>query len=368
VSLVRHLVVAPPGSPGDGRPAVVNGGRTGSCDPLWSGQRLARLGCVAALIDAEAAVEDLATRQHGVVSRVQALGLGMAAPQIRSRLDRRAWRRVAPGVLGFPGHPDSFERSCWIAQLHAGDDAALSHGTAGLLQRLWPIEKGQIELIVPRGHSRPLVGTRRHRPRSLDPSQVHELEGLRMTTPLRTVLDLSGQLMVPRLVEVVQHCEVEGICPLVSIGAELARVRRRGLPGVQQLETVLDLVGPGPGLPRSELERRGDEVRARAGLPEPQHEHPLPSARGRLGFVDRAWLEAKLIVEYDGRRWHTRRAEIDRDHRRDLEASALGWQPLRMTWEQLTDDPEGTAELWRATYEHRLALLAGLERDAPGSG
>jgi hypothetical protein len=328
---------------------------------------MASLGAVAALTDADEAVEHLAAGQHGVVSRSQALELGMTERQIRTRVDRRAWRRVAPGVLGFPGHPESFKRSCWIAQLHAGDTAALSHGTAGLLQRMWPIELGQIELIVPRGHSRPLAGTRRHRPRSLDPSHVQQIDGLRMTTPVRTVLDLSGQLTVPRLAQVVEHCEVDGICSLVSVGAELARVRRRGRPGVRRLEEVLDRLGPGQALPHSELERLGDAVRRRAGLPEPEHEHPLPSASGRTGFVDRAWIEAKLIVEYDGRRWHTRRAEIDRDHRRDLEASALGWHPLRLTWEQLSSDPEGTAQLWRATYQRRLALMAGAT-DSPSSG
>ena len=203
----------------------------------------------------------------------------------------------------------------------------LSHRTAALLHRMQPVERGPVELIVPRGHSRGLADTRRHRPREFDPSQVSRIDGLPVTTPVRTLLDISGQLLVPRLAEVVEHCEVEGICPLVAVGAELARVRRRGLPGVRRLETVLDRLGPGEGLPHSELERLGDEVRHLAGLPEPVHEHPLPSAHGRTGFVDRAWLEAMLIVEYDGRRWHTRRAEIDRDHQRDLEASCAGLAP-----------------------------------------
>ena len=280
-----------------------------------------------ALTDIDAAVEQLAAAQFGVVSRAQVLELGMTAAQIRTRVARRSWLRLAPGVLGFPGHADSLRRRCWIAQLHAGEEAVLSHRTAALLHRMQPVERGPVELIVPRGHSRGLADTRRHRPREFDPSQVSRIDGLPVTTPVRTLLDISGQLLVPRLAEVVEHCEVEGICPLVAVGAELSRVRRRGLPGVRRLETVLDRLGPGEGLPHSELERLGDGVRHLAGLPEPVHEHPLPSAHGRTGFVDRAWLEAMLIVEYDGRRWHTRRAEIDRDHQRDLEASALGWHP-----------------------------------------
>jgi hypothetical protein len=300
-----------------------------------------------------------------VVGRAQALALGVGPAQVRAQVRRGVWRHVAPGVLGFPGHPDSLRRRCWIAVLHAGDGAAISHRSAATLLSMHPLDRdpaadgraAPIELIVPRSSSRALPGTRRHRPRSFDPGQVEQVDGLPVTSPVRTVLDLSSVLFVPRLARVVENCEVDGICSVVAVGAELARVRRPGLAGVRRLEQVLDHLGPGEGLPHSELERLGDCVRRLAGLPEPLHEHPLPSARGRLGFVDRAWPAAMMIVEYDGRRWHTRRAEIDRDHRRDLEASALGWHPLRLTWEQLRHDPEGTAELWRATYDRRIALL-----------
>jgi hypothetical protein len=166
---------------------------------------------------------------------------------------------------------------------------------------------------------------------------------------------------------VVQHAHVERICPIVAVGAELAGSRRRGLPGVRRLESVLDDLGPGDGVPRSELERVGDQVRRLAGLPEPVHEHPLPSARGREGFVDRAWPEAKFLTEFDGRRWHTRRAQMHLDHQRDLEASALGWHPLRLCWEQLSGDPDGTAGLWRATYERRLEMTVGRGPSQPSA-
>lgn len=318
--------------------------------------------------DPEADVERLAAAQHGVVSRAQVVELGMTPSQIRTRVDRGSWRRVAPCVFGFTGHADSWRRRCWIALLNAGDGAVLSHSTAGLLHGMRPLQTGPVELIVPRGASRGMAGTRRHRPLDLDPASVQRIDGLAVTDPVRTILDLSAQLRPQRLAELVEHCEVDGICSLVSVGAELARVRRRGRPGVVRFEQVLDRLGPGDGLPRSELECLGDQVRRRAGLPEPHHEHPLPSAHGRPGFVDRAWVEVRLIVEYDGRRWHTRRSEIARDHQRDLEAGALGWQTLRFTWEQLHADADRTAELWRAVYDHRLELLAGQVPDQRRSG
>lgn len=308
--------------------------------------------------DPDRAIEHLASAQCGVVARSQVIEHGMSVGQLRARVRQQRLRPVAPGVLSFPGHTDSFRRRCWIAVLHAGEAVALSHSTAGRLHRMAPMLVRPVELIVGRGHSRGLPDTLRHRPRGLPLARVERIDGLPVTPPARTIVDLAAQLRPGRLGEVIQHAEVEGICTVATVGAELARVRRRGVPGVRRLESVLDDLGPGDEVPRSELERVGDQVRRRAGLPDPIHEHPLPSASGRPGFVDRAWPEAMFITEYDGRRWHTRRSQMRLDHQRDLEAAALGWHALRLCWEQLSGDPDGTAELWRATYEHRRALLA----------
>lgn len=315
------------------------------------------------LTAADEIIEAIAARQHGVVSRTQVLAAGLTPSQLRHRLDRREWRRVAPGVVGFPGHPDTHRRRCWIAVLHAGPDACCSHGTAGLLLGMQPLHGQPVELTVGRARGRPLPGTRRHRPRSGLPDRLVRVDGLPVTGPARTLVDLAGQLLVPRLERVVEDAEVTGRCSVGAVGAELARTRRRGRPGVRRLEVVLDRLGPGDGVPRSELERLGDDVRRLAGLPAPHHEHPLPSASGRIGFVDRAWEDALLITELDGRRWHTRRAQLALDHQRDLQAAALGWQTLRLCWEQLRHEPRRTAELWRATYDRRIAQL-GVHRPA----
>ena len=46
-----------------------------------------------------------------------------------------------------------------------------------------------------------------------------------------------------------------------------------------------------------------------------------------------AW---RLIVEADGRRWHTRKADQERDNLRDNEAVTHGYAVLRFTWPMLT--------------------------------
>ncbi|MGH8958306.1 MAG: DUF559 domain-containing protein [Acidimicrobiia bacterium] len=52
-------------------------------------------------------------------------------------------------------------------------------------------------------------------------------------------------------------------------------------------------------------------------------------------FID-DWL---LIVEADGRRWHSRQADFERDRTRDNAATAVGIATLRFTWDMLKRRP-----------------------------
>jgi hypothetical protein len=162
-------------------PGSQHRGATGSRDPLRSAAADATLGDVVTIVDADPRLEQLAAVQHGVVSRAQALEVGMSPAQLRARVQRQRLRWVAPGVLGFPGHADSHLRRCWVAVLHAGDLVALSHRTAALLHGMAPIEGEPVELIVERGRSRGLPGTTRHRPRGFDLSEVVRVDGLPVT-------------------------------------------------------------------------------------------------------------------------------------------------------------------------------------------
>jgi hypothetical protein len=129
------------------------------------------------------------------------------------------------------------------------------------------------------------------------------------------------------------------------------------------MEQVLDELGPGSSIPRSHLERLGDLVIARAGLPTPLHEAALPGRGALQGRVDRCWPELRWIVEFDGRSWHARRQQMALDAQRDLEALAAGYATSRLLWEHVDGDPDGSAELLRLIAERRRSDL-GL---APGS-
>ena len=47
----------------------------------------------------------------------------------------------------------------------------------------------------------------------------------------------------------------------------------------------------------------------------------------------------RLIVEADGRRWHTARQAMADDRRRDRIAAANGWVVIRVTWDDVVTRP-----------------------------
>jgi very-short-patch-repair endonuclease len=74
------------------------------------------------------------------------------------------------------------------------------------------------------------------------------------------------------------------------------------------------------------------------GLPRPLLEHRFTRPDGTLiAQVDLFWPEARLVVELDGRTFHSSPAQMATDRRRDANLAALGVVVLRFTWEQYND-------------------------------
>ncbi len=73
-----------------------------------------------------------------------------------------------------------------------------------------------------------------------------------------------------------------------------------------------------------------------------------------VGRVDFAYPHERLLVEVDGRRWHSRDQAFDHDRRRDQEAVMAGWRVLRFTWRQVSQQPTEVAHAVR-TVLRRVA-------------
>ena len=90
--------------------------------------------------------------------------------------------------------------------------------------------------------------------------------------------------------------------------------------------------------PSSVLERLLYRVLDRPRMPSYVRQARVPWSPDQV--VDALVSAAKLIIEGDGRRWHTRIADFEQDRRRDRAAAEHGYRTLRFTYEDLAGSPD----------------------------
>jgi hypothetical protein len=300
-------------------------------------------------------VYDLAARQHGAFARWQLTHVPDHDRTIRRRLRAGRWVRAAPGVYQLAGLPPDPDRPLWVAWLAVGPDAVVSHECAGERHGLQPVVTGRLVFTTHHGDHHRIPGVVVHQLRDLLPHHVTELGGLPTTTVARTVVDLAAVSGVERLARVVENAVNDKRTTDEAIGLVLADVTRRGKWGARKLATVLARRAPGEPVPDSELERMLLAAVLAAGNPRPEPQFAQPGRNPRPGCVDFAHPAAKLILEADGRRWHQRIADLERDRARDNEAARAGWQTMRFMWEELVHDPEDVGRAVAEVLAIRLA-------------
>lgn len=86
-----------------------------------------------------------------------------------------------------------------------------------------------------------------------------------------------------------------------------------------------------------------------------RHRLPLPEVNVKLDRieVDFLWRQQRLVVEVDGWGAHRTRSAFEEDRARDAHLAVLGYEVVRFTWRQITDDPAGVAKTIRALLEVR---------------
>lgn len=289
-------------------------------------------------------IGELAERQHGVVARVQLIGLGLGEDSIDRRLSGGRLHRLHRGVYAV-GHRAVSRDGRWMASVLAcGAGAVLSHRSAAVLWGLQRHERGAIDITTPRS-ARSRVAIRRHCTKLL-PDEMTVRRGIPVTTASRTLLDLAETVHAEALERAVREAEVLRLPLRPSLGELLVRhPRRRGACALRACLRRLELLPV--GRTRSRLEDRFLDFVVRFDLPRPQTNVLLDLDDGTIE-ADCFWRERRLIVELDGHEAHGTRAAFESDRGRDRRLQAAGWTVVRITWRQLHDEPE--------------ALLADLRR------
>lgn len=301
-------------------------------------------------------IEAIASPQHGAFSRQQAFEAGATDRFVHARLAQQVWLRPVPAVYTLASSSPTWRRQCKLAELSV-PGSALGCRTAAAVQGATGFRPGPIELAIPVNSSTRHPFATLHR---FAGALTTRMDGFQVTTPAQTMFDCAmfvGPMKVERAVDDFLASGAMLLRDLVERAEFYAGSRRPGLPVMQRL--IAERSDDAWEAPASELEVLLFALLDRL-QPEPivLRQHGLPWRATRPGRVDALLPEHRLILEADGRRWHTRVADFDRDRWRDNEAVAHGYRVQRFTWLHLHDMVDDALALLRRTIEGPAADAA----------
>jgi very-short-patch-repair endonuclease len=220
----------------------------------------------------------------------------------------------------------------------------LSHATSARLHGLGLAEARRLHVTI--------VGRQR---RSLESVQVHSIstlaevdrrqhQGLPLTSPSLTLLDVAGLVSEEELSRAVNEARVLRLANERELATVLERHPTR--KGARALRALI-AAEAGPALTDSEAERLTLKAMREAGLEPDATQHAIGPYR-----VDFWFDEEAVAVEVDGYRYHSTPKRFVEDRRRAAWLAAEGVLTFPLTWHDLRDPERSMARL-RATLRAR---------------
>jgi very-short-patch-repair endonuclease len=277
-----------------------------------------------------------------VVTRRQLAGCGLTRHGIEHRIARGRLHRVGRGIYAV-GRPELTQHGRWMAAVLAcgvPGRAALSHSSAAALlgigaERAAGVEVSRLSSGVIR-----IAGVSVHRRSNLTDGWFVLHEGIPVTSPVQTLIDLAGRHRAPVMERSINEADRLGLIRTDDL--RIALDDHAGEPGVARLRGILDRRTF--RYTRSELERAFLPLARQAGLPPPR-----TSVFVNGHEVDFHFPDLGLVVETDGLTYHRTPVQQAKDRERDQDHSAAGLTPLRFTHAQVRYEPDRVVRVMRAT-------------------
>ena len=294
--------------------------------------------------DLDRAVAAIARDQHGCVNRQQLEPLGASPRKIEHRLLSGEWLAMERGVYALSSSQPTWRRDVMAAVL--GKTRAIASGrTAATLHRLPGFSNGKPEITVPSSgsaRSRLAIVRRRVDFTAIDKTVV---DAIPTATVAETLFDLSYRTHPFRLRRAVDHALVRDLATATELHNVLDRIAGSRLKGTVAFRAVLDGIDDRYVPTESDTELLLKKALADPRVPPIEWQVRLPWWEELPHRIDAVINEWRLVLEADGRTYHTKREDFERDRDRDNLAAADGYRVMRFTYEMLRERPGRVLEL-----------------------
>jgi predicted transcriptional regulator of viral defense system len=185
----------------------------------------------------------LAAAQSGYFTAGQALEAGYSYPAQKYHADCGNWQRVDHGLYRLPEWPIGYHDDLVRWSLWSRGKAVVSHHTALLIYDLGDFNPARVHLTVPPNFRPAAIGAVLHRG-ILPSGDVRTQEAFRITTPLRSLLDVAADgpqldLLASAVREALERgltSRAELLRRLAEFGALAALSIQRCLRGIGSIE------------------------------------------------------------------------------------------------------------------------------------
>lgn len=299
-----------------------------------------------------ASIDKYARRQHGVFNQRQLRAAGYDKFAVSRRVESGEWIRICPNVFCLASASPTWERQVTASVLSrprayvAGASAAYLHGFRGF-------RRGKPTIMVPAGSNARLSIGRVIRSKHFDAIATVRVSRFVTTTVPETIMTLARDLSRGDLENGLEDLLLSGKLVLEELDPIL--VREAGAPWAGVLADLAFLHSAHAPTPDSSyLEALIERLFVGVEMPPYVREFTF-SIRGALARVDVYIPLWRLVIEVDGRTWHLRTVDQEKDRRRDAELASQGIQVIRLTYEMLTEDPDECLRMILAAGAHRSA-------------
>lgn len=291
-------------------------------------------------------IAELADAQHGVVSLLQLVSLGLSRQAVQQRVQAGRLHIVYRGVYAV-GRRRIDDRGRWMAAtLAVGAGAVLSYTSAAALWGLIAARQ-RVEVTVPSTAGRTSrKGLTIHRSRALPNHETTIRENIPVASLARTLLDLSTIIERRQLERALDEADYLRLYD----GISLRRVIEEHPERAHKLRACIEQHTAGTTRANEGLEERFLLLCRRYGLRD-----PLVHAAVAPYEVDFLWQTERVIVETDDRASHLRAASFERDHRKTAYLQDLGYHVRRVTSRMLDADEPGVMQGIRRKLERSVS-------------